>query len=202
MLQMKNFRAFIYGKEADFRNNGPTRSLSLLDLLDQLDTEYTRINNLGRWSKPDDPQVLALMANFTSLRSNYSTLQKECASLRALLASKDQTQPPPTGSTNKPSKWKPGEPEVVELNGTTWKWCAKCFNGAWTKTHVTAEHVRGRGRQQTRQSPSNTYNNDTNANNTPQANLSTTSTTSSDPTYSQVLQSNISASNNFELDFM
>jgi hypothetical protein len=63
----EEFRNFIYSKETDFRNNGPTRSLSLIDLLDQLDTAYTRINNLGRWSKQDDPQVLALMANFSSL---------------------------------------------------------------------------------------------------------------------------------------
>jgi hypothetical protein len=37
----EEFRAFIYQKESDFRNNGPTRSLNILDLLDQLDTEYT-----------------------------------------------------------------------------------------------------------------------------------------------------------------
>ncbi len=87
------------------------------------------------------------------------------------------------------------------MNGTTWKWCAKCFNGTWTKTHVTAEHVCGRGRQQTRQTPVNNNNDNTNIT-APQANLSMSSTVSSDPTYSQVLQANISASNTFELDFM
>jgi hypothetical protein len=128
----KEFRAFIYGKEACFRNNGPARSLSLLDLLDQLDTEYTRINNLGRWSKQEDPQVLALLANFNTFQTNYSSLQKECSSLRAIIANKDKLQPSPSGPSNKPTKWKPGDPEIVELNGTTWKWCAKCLNGAWT----------------------------------------------------------------------
>jgi hypothetical protein len=69
------------------------------------------------------------------------------------------------------------------------------------KTHVTAEHVRGRGRQQHRQPPPDSNNNDHN-NNSHQANLSTTSTPTSDPTYSQVLQANISASTSYDLDFM
>jgi hypothetical protein len=141
------------------------------------------------------------MANFNSLHANYSSLQKECASLRALVATKEKPQPSPTGPPNKPSKWRPGDPEVVEKNGTTWKWCAKRFNGAWTKTHVTAEHVRGRGRQQNRQTPDNN-NNDNNNTTAHQANLSMSSTVFSDPTYSPALQANISASNTFELDFM
>ncbi len=116
----KEFWAFIYQKESVFRNNGPMRSLHILDLLDQLNTEYTRINNLGRWSKQEDPQILALMASFKNLQANYSSLQKECTSLHAYITTKDK--PTPTGSL-KPPKWKQGDPEIIELNGTTWKWC-------------------------------------------------------------------------------
>jgi hypothetical protein len=142
-----------------------------------------------------------LDGNFNALQTNYSSLQKECSSLQALIATKDKPQPSPSGLSNKPTKWKPGEPEIVELNGTTWKWCAKCFNGAWTRTHITAEHVRGRGRQQHRQPPPDSNNNDNNNTSTPtpQANLSTTPT---DPTYSQILQANISASTSYDVDFM
>jgi hypothetical protein len=194
----EEFRAFIYNKETDFRNNGPTRSLSLLDLLDQLDTEYTRICNLGRWNRQENPQVLALIANLNSLQANYSNLQKECVSLRSLVTSKDKPQP---STSNKPPKWTPGQPEVKELNGTIWKWCAKCFNGAWTKTHVTSEHVRGRGRQSIHKTPQDTNNGNSNAP-IPQANLSTTSDITPAPTYSEALQANLSTENTFELDFM
>jgi hypothetical protein len=82
-----------------------------------------------------------------------------------------------------------------------WKWCAKCFNGAWTKTHVTAEHVRGRGPQQSRATPdADTTNN--NKATKPQANLSTPSDVTPAPTYGEALQANISAQNTFKLDFM
>jgi hypothetical protein len=52
------------------------RSLPLLDLLDELDTEYKRISNLGRWHKQEDPQVLALLSSLPSLQANYTLLQK------------------------------------------------------------------------------------------------------------------------------
>jgi hypothetical protein len=117
----EEFHAFIFRKEAKFWKHGPTASPSLLDLLDDLDAEYSKINNLGRWKTPKDSQLLALMANF-------SHLQKECTSLKALLAAKD-IKPPPTG-IKKPPKWKEGDPEVIDFEGTTWKWCAKCFSGS------------------------------------------------------------------------
>ncbi len=43
----KEYRAFIIGLYVDYRKGGPTKSLSMLDLLDQLDTEYNHINKLG-----------------------------------------------------------------------------------------------------------------------------------------------------------
>jgi hypothetical protein len=39
--------AFIIGLYTDYRKGSPTKSLSMLDLLEKLDTEYNRINNLG-----------------------------------------------------------------------------------------------------------------------------------------------------------
>jgi hypothetical protein len=136
------------------------------------------------------------MANVNNnFQANYTKLQNECSSLRALIATKDKPKPPPSG----PSPNKPGDPEVVELDGTTWKWCAKCFNGAWTKTHIMAEHVRGRGRQQQCQTPPDANDNNNPGTPTPQANLSTAS---SNLTYSQVLQANTSAPTSYEMDFM
>jgi len=54
----EKFRAFIIHLYSDHRKGGPTKNLSMLDLLDKLDSdkldsEYNRINNLGRWAKRD-----------------------------------------------------------------------------------------------------------------------------------------------------
>jgi hypothetical protein len=43
----KEFRAFIIGLYTDYRKGGPTKALSMLNLLDLFDIEYNRINNLG-----------------------------------------------------------------------------------------------------------------------------------------------------------
>ena len=45
----EEFWAFIIDLYTDYLKGGPTKQLSMLDLLDKLDTEYNRINNLGRW---------------------------------------------------------------------------------------------------------------------------------------------------------
>jgi hypothetical protein len=111
----------------------------MLDLLDQFDTEYTRISNLGRWVKKDDGQLLALTASLHDLQNKFSSLQGHYTSLQALVASKD-TSPTPTPTTtntklNKPPPRKEGDPEVVEFENRTWKWCDKCFGGIWNRTH-------------------------------------------------------------------
>jgi len=71
----EEFRAFIIALYADYRAGGPTKSLTMLELLDKLDGEYNRINNLGRWVKREDPQVLALTATISTLQSQLSTLK-------------------------------------------------------------------------------------------------------------------------------
>jgi hypothetical protein len=57
-----------------------------LDLLDQLDTEYTRINNLGRWTRKEDLQILALTTSLQTLQNQFSSLH---GCYMALIASKD-----------------------------------------------------------------------------------------------------------------
>jgi hypothetical protein len=80
----EEFRNFIFTLNADFCNNGPTKSLSMLQLLDS-DLEYNRINHLGCWIKCEDPQVLALTANLQTLQSQFSTLQTQYSALMAYL---------------------------------------------------------------------------------------------------------------------
>jgi hypothetical protein len=58
----EEFHAFISALYADYRAGGPTDSLTMLEKIDKFDGEYNRINNLGRWVKHEDPQVLALTA--------------------------------------------------------------------------------------------------------------------------------------------
>jgi len=182
-LPMRNSKPLSFEKEAKFQKNGPANSPLQLDLLDELDTEYIRINNLGRWKTNGDSQLLALTANFASL-------QKECSSLKALLATKDK--PNPSG-VKKPPKWKEGEPEITELNGITWKWCAKCFNGSWNKTHITSEHIHGRGKQQQRQQPQTEGG---------KANLASADVSPPVTDANANANANISIPTTFELDFM
>jgi hypothetical protein len=126
----------------------------MLNLLDQLDNEYNRINNLGRWQKKEDTQLLALTTSLQSLQGQLSSLQSRYL---ALLASKDTPpQPSPTPTTtklNKPPPRKGNEPEVQEFEGRTWKWCEKCFGGVWNRMHVTSEHQKGKGCNRNRLTP-------------------------------------------------
>jgi hypothetical protein len=72
----EEFRAFVIALYADYRAGGRAKSYTMLELLDKLDGEYNRINNLGRWIKREDPQVLALTATISSLQSQLSTLKR------------------------------------------------------------------------------------------------------------------------------
>lgn len=176
----EEFLAFIFRREAKLWIHSPATSPSLLDILDDLN----RINNLGRWKTPKDSQLLALMANFANL-------QKECTSLKALLAAKE-LKPPPSG-IKKPPKWKEGEPEVVDFDGTTWKWCAKSFSGSWNKTHTTSKHVRGRGKQQQHQTPQSEGG---------KALLASADTPPPTPTADASAMANVGIPTTFEMDFM
>jgi hypothetical protein len=59
----EEFKAFIITLYTDYRKGGPTKSLSMLDLLDLLDNKCTHINNLGCWHRKEDTEILALTAS-------------------------------------------------------------------------------------------------------------------------------------------
>ncbi len=67
----EEFRTFVIGLYAEYRKGGPTKALSMLDLLDQFDTEYNRINNLGHWTKKEDSQILALSSSLQNLQGLF-----------------------------------------------------------------------------------------------------------------------------------
>jgi hypothetical protein len=71
---------------------------------------------------------------------------KQYGSLQALLAKSVPTPPDKSTKLQKPPPRQDNEPEVIEFKGYTWKWCDKCFNGTWNRTHVNAEHVAGVGK--------------------------------------------------------
>ena len=143
----EEFRNFVINLYADYRKGGPMRSMSMLELLDQLDIEYTRINNLGQWVKKDDSRILALMATISTLQTQLSTLKNQYNSLHDLVAQKTPPPPPPTnGKLQKAPPRKVSNPEITEHNGYMWKWHDKCFNRCWNRTRVTAEHVPGVGK--------------------------------------------------------
>jgi hypothetical protein len=123
--------------------------------------------------------------------ANFANLQKGSSSLKALLATKD-LKPTPYG-TKKPPKWQEGHPEVTKLDGTTWKWCAKCFNGSWNKTHVTSEQVRGHGKQQQHQPPRTEDGKE---------NLASADVQPSPPSEDATSSANLSVPTIFKLDFM
>jgi hypothetical protein len=56
-IEFQNFVTTLY---ADYRLDGLTKQLSMLQLLDKLDIEYKRLETLGRWEKKKYPEILAL----------------------------------------------------------------------------------------------------------------------------------------------
>jgi hypothetical protein len=122
----------------------------MLELLDKLDGEYNRINNLGRWTKHENPQILALTATISTLQSQLNSLKGQNSTLQSFIAkTKTPPIPNPSDSTKlqKPPPKKEGESEIIEYKGYTWKWCGKCFDGSWNRTHVTSEYVIGAGKR-------------------------------------------------------
>jgi hypothetical protein len=200
------FRTYVRTLYTDYRNDSPTKSLTMLQLLDKLDSEYKHIHILGRWERKQDPEILALTATISSLKSELSTFKSNYA----VLAKANNSNNPTQGSTNpnlcleKPPPRQSGTPEIIDFKGLTWKWCDKCFNGSWNRTHITAEHQVGIGkRNRRRQTPQTDPN--------PQANLAQTTDQSSnnqqtpasstpDQTSASGLQSNIASTTT--LDFM
>ncbi len=89
------FRIFVTNLYTDYRKGGPTQSLTMLELLDQLDIEYKCLTGLGRWAKKEDTQVLALTATISSLQSQLSSLTTKYCSLQALIAQPSPSPTPP-----------------------------------------------------------------------------------------------------------
>jgi hypothetical protein len=191
----EEFKAFVINLYSDYCKGSPTKSLPMLDLLDQFDTEYTRINNLGRWNNKENPQILALTASLQQLQGQFSSLQNRYITL---ITSKDTSltpTPTPTATKlNKPPPRKADEPEDQEFEGRTWKWCDKCFGGVWNQTHVTSEHQKGKGHSKQRQTPPDATPSPPSTVPPPQANLAKTPVPPP--------QANIANNTSFELDFM
>jgi hypothetical protein len=105
------------------------------------------------------------------------------------------TTPTPTtsGKLNKPPARKEGEPEIIEFENRTWKWCDKCFGGTWNRTHVTADHQPGLGRNKNRRKPDTTPE-------TPKTTLANT-TLSPLPTPSTI-EAHMAATSDYNLDFI
>ena len=55
----------------------------ILELLDKLDLEYTRIYSLGRWERGKNPEILALAAQVSKLQSQLSNLTPNVSSSRS-----------------------------------------------------------------------------------------------------------------------
>jgi hypothetical protein len=142
------FQTFVTALYSDYRSDGPTKQLTMLQLLDKFDIEYKRLETLGRWEKKKDPEILALTATISNLQAQLSTVKTQYAMI-AKLRQPSNTTPTGTPSTKlqKPPPRQAGTPEIIEFQGFTWKWCDKCFNGSWNRTHVTSEHVAGIGKK-------------------------------------------------------
>ncbi len=156
------FRSFVIALYSDYRKDGPTSKLPLLDILDQFDVEYTRLQNLGRWVKKENTQMLALLSSFQTLQSQFASLQSDYTALQAQTQNlarnnNNNNNNPNRQKLNKPPPKKPTDPETIEFEGYLWKWCEKCFYGSWNRTHITAEYQPGKGRSKNhqRQPPEN-----------------------------------------------
>jgi hypothetical protein len=144
----KEIHVFVIALYTDYRKGGPTKNITMLELLDKIDAEYNRIDNLGHWIKKEDPQVLALIATISNLQSQLPTIKNQYGSLQALLAkTKSPTTPSPTQTKlQKPLPKRPDEPEITTFQDLVWKWCDKCFSGSWNRIHITSKHVPGVGK--------------------------------------------------------
>jgi hypothetical protein len=90
----EEFRAFIISLYSDYQAGGPTYSLSMLELLDKLDGECNRIKNLGRWTKRENPQILALTATISTIQTQLNSLKGQSSTLKSFTA-KTKTPTPP-----------------------------------------------------------------------------------------------------------
>jgi hypothetical protein len=133
------FSNYVHNLYREYRADGPASTWTMFQLLDTLDQEYERLQALNRWEKQPvkNTEIMALTAELHSLKAYIAKLQKTPTSQDLGHSSKKPTQPP-----------KDGKVQTTTINGIVWHYCQKCFGGkgAWKKTHVTEEHVRGAGK--------------------------------------------------------
>ena len=132
------FQAWVIAKYSEFRAGGAAHSWSILELLDRLDLEYTRIYSLGRWERGKNPEILALTAQVSKLQSQLSNMTPAVSSSRS-----SDSRPGNIKSLKPPNPPKEGGSEVCDYNGKTWKFCKTCFSdrgGNWNQTHTSSEH--------------------------------------------------------------
>jgi hypothetical protein len=119
---------------------GDGADFTILKLLARADSEYKRIKMLGQWTtKNKESELLGLQAKFDVMQSQ----------LKALVTENKQIKEQLKTSTNKPDDApKPEENETRTVDGQTWLYCKQhCFIGRhWNKTHKSAEHKRGLGK--------------------------------------------------------
>jgi len=135
------FSNYVHNLYREYRADGPASTWTMFQLLDTLNQEYERLQALNRWEKQPakNTEILALTAELSSLKAYITKMQKNSTTQDSgnSNSSKKPTQPP-----------KEGEAQTTTINGIIWHYCQKCFGGkgAWNKTHVTEEHVRGAGK--------------------------------------------------------
>jgi hypothetical protein len=116
-------------------NHAPTTSKGRFKLQTPL--------QLGQWTtKNPSSELLGLQSKFDVLQTQFHTLLTEHNKLK-------QKPPPGAGkTTEKPTGIpKPEENETRTIDGTKWYYCSNCWAGRrWNKTHRTAEHKRGVGK--------------------------------------------------------
>jgi len=117
---------------------GDGANISILQPLARADSEYKRLSLLQQWkTKNKSSDLLGLQAKFDTLQMQFTALAAEHTKLKT----KQQQSNKPTGAP------KPEEKEERVVNGKTWYYCSSCMSGRhWNKTHKSAEHKRGMGK--------------------------------------------------------
>jgi hypothetical protein len=112
--------------------------ISMLQLLARANTEYKRLLHLNQWNtKNKTSELLGLQAKFDNLQIQFA----------ALLAAQAKNQKPPPTSNCPTGEPKPEEKEERMINGKKWYYCTNCWSGRrWNKTHKTADHKKGVGK--------------------------------------------------------
>ena len=150
----EEFRLFVTNLYREYRSVWALSQWSMLEILDELDNEYTRINSLNRWEKgAQGSEILALTAELSTLRKSFAKLQQSKPQQSVPSGTIKKVETPTSAPKAMPSN-KPPEPpkeggkQTVTIDGVAWKWCQTCFRGTgtWYRTHCTAQHTVGAGR--------------------------------------------------------